>query len=292
MLLKFRDWTYALLHTEGNKITSVKRSLVLISSLCIIAIGIAGCSSEPTLTTNSEVRNSELAVVENTPPEAQSNTPDASSVAQPGAVANISTDQEVDNDSYDAVIHFPAEKYPETASHILSALENGEPAVCTIDRDGADENRDESLAGIPTKKGYDRDEWPMAMCLEGGSGADVAYVPSSDNRGSGSWVGNQLESYTDGTRVLFVIDGGKSGNVEEATPTSKSLDNTSPNTSEKTTTEDKPKEVVKEVESTTNVYYKNCDAVRAAGADPIYEGEPGYSSKLDRDGDGVGCERK
>ncbi|WP_149847084.1 thermonuclease family protein [Paenibacillus sp. 37] len=41
----------------------------------------------------------------------------------------------------------------------------------------------------------------------------------------------------------------------------------------------------------TNVYYKNCDAVRAAGADPIYEGEPGYSRKLDRDGDGIGCER-
>lgn len=38
------------------------------------------------------------------------------------------------------------------------------------------------------------------------------------------------------------------------------------------------------------VFYKNCDAVRAAGAAPIYEGQPGYSRKLDRDGDGVGCE--
>ncbi|WP_353707360.1 DUF1524 domain-containing protein [Cellulosimicrobium sp. ES-005] len=37
-------------------------------------------------------------------------------------------------------------------------------------------------------------------------------------------------------------------------------------------------------------FYKNCDAVRAAGAAPIYEGQPGYSRKLDRDGDGVGCE--
>lgn len=40
------------------------------------------------------------------------------------------------------------------------------------------------------------------------------------------------------------------------------------------------------------VYYKNCDAVRAAGAAPIYAGDPGYSRKLDRDGDGVGCEKK
>ena len=37
-------------------------------------------------------------------------------------------------------------------------------------------------------------------------------------------------------------------------------------------------------------YYKNCSEARAAGAAPIYEGEPGYSSKLDRDGDGVACE--
>ena len=39
-----------------------------------------------------------------------------------------------------------------------------------------------------------------------------------------------------------------------------------------------------------DVYYANCTAVRAAGADPIYAGEPGYSRKLDRDGDGVACE--
>ncbi|WP_245934353.1 GmrSD restriction endonuclease domain-containing protein [Arthrobacter psychrolactophilus] len=38
------------------------------------------------------------------------------------------------------------------------------------------------------------------------------------------------------------------------------------------------------------VYYQNCTAVRAAGAAPIRIGQPGYSSKLDRDGDGVGCE--
>ncbi|WP_260605776.1 excalibur calcium-binding domain-containing protein [Streptomyces sp. WAC01280] len=39
------------------------------------------------------------------------------------------------------------------------------------------------------------------------------------------------------------------------------------------------------------VYYANCSAVRAAGADPIHSGEPGYGRHLDRDGDGVACER-
>ena len=38
------------------------------------------------------------------------------------------------------------------------------------------------------------------------------------------------------------------------------------------------------------VSYANCAAVRAAGAAPIRAGQPGYSGKLDRDGDGVGCE--
>jgi hypothetical protein len=37
-------------------------------------------------------------------------------------------------------------------------------------------------------------------------------------------------------------------------------------------------------------YYANCTAVRQAGAAPIYAGQPGYSRKLDRDGDGVACE--
>jgi hypothetical protein len=40
----------------------------------------------------------------------------------------------------------------------------------------------------------------------------------------------------------------------------------------------------------TSVYYANCTAVRAAGAAPILRGQPGYSRKLDRDGDGIACE--
>ncbi|GAA1589287.1 hypothetical protein GCM10009828_012290 [Actinoplanes couchii] len=49
--------------------------------------------------------------------------------------------------------------------------------------------------------------------------------------------------------------------------------------------EDEPEEEVVE-----DVYYKNCTAVRRAGADPIRRGDPGYGRHLDRDGDGVGCE--
>jgi hypothetical protein len=36
--------------------------------------------------------------------------------------------------------------------------------------------------------------------------------------------------------------------------------------------------------------YRNCTAARAAGAAPVYRGDPGYGSHLDRDNDGIGCE--
>ncbi|MFD4240563.1 excalibur calcium-binding domain-containing protein [Streptomyces sp. NPDC058525] len=40
-----------------------------------------------------------------------------------------------------------------------------------------------------------------------------------------------------------------------------------------------------------SAYYKNCDAAKAAGAAPIRKGQPGYRSALDKDGDGVACDK-
>ncbi|MER7250479.1 excalibur calcium-binding domain-containing protein [Kribbella sp. NPDC000426] len=37
--------------------------------------------------------------------------------------------------------------------------------------------------------------------------------------------------------------------------------------------------------------YKNCAEVRAAGKAPLHRGDPGYSPALDRNGDGVACDR-
>lgn len=36
--------------------------------------------------------------------------------------------------------------------------------------------------------------------------------------------------------------------------------------------------------------FRNCAEARAAGAAPVRAGDPGYSLKLDRDRDGIGCE--
>ncbi len=254
--------------------------------------------------------------------ETKTATP-AKKTTQPAATAPaadptpaIETDEE-----YDQVLHFPVDKYPQTAAHISAAIEAGQPAVCTIDRNGADSNRDASLAGLATKAGHDRDEWPMAMCAEGGAGADIAYVPSSENRGSGSWVGHQLSDYADGTKVLFVLDGEATGKVVAAekeapastkepakattpapekkpavekapvvaTPAPKPEPKPEPKPVPAPEPEPEPEPIIEEPE-VEYVFYENCSAVRAAGADPIYAGDPGYSSKLDRDGDGVGCE--
>jgi hypothetical protein len=38
------------------------------------------------------------------------------------------------------------------------------------------------------------------------------------------------------------------------------------------------------------VYFKNCAAARAAGAAPLYRGQPGYRDDMDGDQDGVACE--
>lgn len=37
--------------------------------------------------------------------------------------------------------------------------------------------------------------------------------------------------------------------------------------------------------------FANCTAARAAGAAPVYRGTPGYGKHLDRDGDGIGCDK-
>ncbi|MFD6176307.1 MULTISPECIES: GmrSD restriction endonuclease domain-containing protein [unclassified Isoptericola] len=43
-------------------------------------------------------------------------------------------------------------------------------------------------------------------------------------------------------------------------------------------------------EDTASGPFANCTEARAAGAAPVHRGDPGYSSRIDRDGDGVACE--
>jgi Excalibur calcium-binding domain len=43
-------------------------------------------------------------------------------------------------------------------------------------------------------------------------------------------------------------------------------------------------------EVAASVYYPDCNAAKAAGAAPLYVGQPGDRPGLDRDGDGIACE--
>lgn len=107
-------------------------------------------------------------------------------------------------------------KYPESAGHITDNLTPNRKGKfrypCTVDRGGANGRRAKSLRGIATRTEKDRDEWPQAVCAEGGEGASVRHIGQSDNRGSGSTLGHQLngtkegyERIPEGTRVLVFV---------------------------------------------------------------------------------------
>ena len=82
----------------------------------------------------------------------------------------------------DYKITLSREKYPESAKHIKALLK-----------------------GISKVPGKDLDEYPFAMCKEGGKGAHVRAVKRSDNRGSGSFIGHKLRGFPDGATFDIII---------------------------------------------------------------------------------------
>lgn len=72
-------------------------------------------------------------------------------------------------------------------------------------------------------------------------------------------------------------------------PTSTTTSKTTPKTTTTTTTE-RTTTTTEPAKPVSKPPYANCAAARAAGVTPIKEGEPGYSAKLDGDGDGIACE--
>lgn len=87
----------------------------------------------------------------------------------------------------------------------IPASRDGEPEAKLMHWDPADakKHRAASLKGIPTKPGYDRDEYPPAASREGGKGADVRYVGSAENRSAGSVMGAQLRKFCAGQPFRF-----------------------------------------------------------------------------------------
>jgi hypothetical protein len=113
-------------------------------------------------------------------------------------------------------ISFSKTKYPNIRAHFLRALRRGWPRTLLVNRKGAGERRDRLLADIPTKPGFDRDEYPPAVGRGAGPGlmrglnpvgwiANVEYVPSAENRSHGSSLGTKLRRFCDGTRFRYVF---------------------------------------------------------------------------------------
>lgn len=113
-------------------------------------------------------------------------------------------------------ISFSATKYPNVRRHFRRAVRRGWPKRLVLNRPGADERRDRLLEGYETREGYDRDEYPPAVGRGRGKGlkrgrdprgwkADVAYVPSSENRSHGATMGIKLRRFCNGTRFRYIF---------------------------------------------------------------------------------------
>ena len=112
---------------------------------------------------------------------------------------------------------FSASEYPNVRRHFRRAvMRRGWPLRLVVNREGADERRDRLLQDIPTKAGFDRDEYPPAVGRGRGRGlergrnprgwkADVRYVPSSENRSHCASLGAKLREFCDGTRFRYVF---------------------------------------------------------------------------------------
>jgi hypothetical protein len=58
--------------------------------------------------------------------------------------------------------------------------------------------------GHATQPGTDRDEYPPAVTKQGGVGASVRNIPSSDNRGAGASVGQQIRDVPNGGKIRII----------------------------------------------------------------------------------------
>ena len=117
-------------------------------------------------------------------------------------------------------LRFSAAKFPNIKAHVDAAVAKGWPRVMVLNRPGSDQRRDRLLEDIPTKAGFDRDEYPAAVGRGRANGnqrglvrginpigwmADVMYVRSSENRSHGSSLGAKLRRFCDGTRFRYVF---------------------------------------------------------------------------------------
>jgi hypothetical protein len=111
---------------------------------------------------------------------------------------------------------FSADRCSNIRAHYRAAVRKGWPRIMVLNRPGADARGDRLLEAYPTRSGFDRDEHTAAVgrgkgkAPERGSHprgwkADVAYVPSSENRSHGASLGAKLRDFCNGTRFRYAF---------------------------------------------------------------------------------------
>jgi hypothetical protein len=145
-----------------------------------------------------------------TPPDTQTTPTAPSPSTGSGDPANCIKPSGVRN------VTFSKTKYPNMRKHFLAALRKGWPRTLVLNRKDAGKRRVRLLEGVATKPGYDRDEYPPAVGRGRGTGltrgidpigwrANVALVPSSENRSHGSSMGLKLRRFCSGTKFRYVF---------------------------------------------------------------------------------------
>jgi hypothetical protein len=110
---------------------------------------------------------------------------------------------------------FSRARYPNIRRHFLAAVKRGWPPGDGAQPQWRRRPQGSTAGRVPTRPGFDRDEYPAAVGRGKPNGdkrglvrginpiawmADVAYVPSSENRSHGSSLGGKLRGFCDGTR--------------------------------------------------------------------------------------------
>jgi uncharacterized protein RhaS with RHS repeats len=101
--------------------------------------------------------------------------------------------REGDGVTHDIELVLTHKEYNQAFGHIKDVIISEQKDIFTIQRTTAAANRSASLKGIPTLKGYDRDEFPMAMFKEGGKAA--GYGRANPRPNDYTWHHHQDSGY-------------------------------------------------------------------------------------------------
>lgn len=190
---------------------------------------------------------------------------------------------------------------PQAAAWAASPLDGSEPATSQPDETGSQLSKKEGCLGCGCLT-------LILLFLIGACGA----IFGDDEDGDSNITPTSTSSRTTTTPTVTVTPSPSTTATSEPEPsetsTRTSTPAATPTTSRSTTprptrtstpppqpTSEPEPEPTSEPESEpeqppAEVFYDNCTEVKEAGAAPIYAGQPGFGSHLDRDGDGVACE--